>query len=162
MSQEKSTRELPDQLGGPRLLSLSDTFLLLGSGLLKSVEGQTDLPRPRVTAPLTQPHPRLGFYFLPTSKSWGDLQRLLCRLFHSLSSLLSMSLMEGRILLFLFFNIFVLSPSSVCFQRCCWADGQGRDLSAHLAQGSEKGMPRARGDQLQYCTSWPVARECVQ
>lgn len=78
------------------------------------------------------------------------------------SSTFPVSLTELGVVFFLFPWFSVLSPSSVCFQGCCWADGQGRGLSAHLAQGSEKGKPWVSGDQLQYCTSWPVARGCVQ
>ena len=78
------------------------------------------------------------------------------------SSTFPVSLTEGVFCLFLFLVFLFCLLRPFVFQRCCWADGQGRGLSAHLAQGSEKGKPRASGDQLQYCTSWLVARGCVQ
>lgn len=110
-----------------------------------------------VTASPAPSHRRLGLYLPPLPQLLGDFGAPL-----QLLLLLppSMSLTEGVFCLFFFFP--VLSPSSICFQRCCWADGQGRGLSAHLAQGSEKGKLQASGDQLQYCTSWLVARGCVQ
>lgn len=69
------------------------------------------------------------------------------------------SLTEG-VFVFFYFWFFVLSPSSL-FSKDAAGQRAGRGLSAHLAQGSEKGKPRASGDQLQYCTSWLVARGCV-
>lgn len=138
-------------------LSLFGVFLLWVSGLWKA-----RLP-PRVTAPLAPPpSPDWGSTSYPTPYLWGDFQGLLCGFLHfSLHLTCVLDWGGGGCLSFFLFLVF-LSPSSVCFQRCCWADGQGRGLSAHQAQGSEKGKPRASGDQLQYCISWLVARGCVQ
>lgn len=115
-------------------------------------------PPPRVTAPPAPPHPRLGFYLPPHTPVLGGL--LGAPLLQRLPPSLCLGLRGCFV--FSYFGVFVLSSSSICFQRCCWADGQGRGLSAHPAQGSEKGKPRASGDQLQYCPSWPVARGRVQ
>lgn len=121
-------------------------FTLSTGGLLKSVGGQT---APQGHCSTCPPPPQIGVLPPTPHPSCGGTSRG--------SSAASSTPSNTPICV-----LFVLFPSSICFQRCCWADGQKRGLSAHLAQGSEKGTPRARGDQLQYCTSWPVARGCVQ
>lgn len=124
---------------------------------LWSVEG---LLSPQGHFPTSPIPPQIGVLPPTLASVWGGLPGAPWPLLPLLPPPYLCPGLRGAFCLFFFFylGVFVLSPSSVCFQRCCWADGQGRGLSAHPAQGSEKGTPRASGDQLQYCTSWPVAR----
>lgn len=131
-------------------LSLLGVLLLWPSGLWKA-----RLP-PRVIASLAPPHPRLGFYLLPHALVVGGLPGASLQLLPLLPPPYLCPFPRGCL-------SSVFSVSFVyLFSKMLRADRQGRGLSAHLAQGSEKGQPRASGDQLQYCTSWLVARGCVQ
>lgn len=124
-------------------------FPLPAGGLLKSAKARL---RSRVTASLAQPHPRLGFYLPPHT---GGTSRGSSVASVAPSSTPICTLDRGE---FYFFCVSLLCPF-------VFKDAAGQmegDLFAHLAQGSEKGTPWARGDQSQYCTSWPAARGCVQ
>lgn len=126
-------------------------FPLPAGGLLKSVEGKIALPGYCFTSPTP---PQIGVLPpTPHPSLWGTSRGSFAASVTP-SSAPSVSETGGS---------FISFVCLLCLFLFKDAAGQMEgDLFAHLAQGSEKGTPWARGDQLQYCTSWPVARGCVQ
>lgn len=116
LSQEKCTWVPPLQLGGPRLLSPLGMFPLPAGGLLKSVEGKialrghcfTSLTPPQIGVLPPTPHPSL----------WGTSRGSFAASVTP-SCAPSVSVTGGRI------HFLCVSPLSISFQRCCWADRRG-------------------------------------